>query len=648
MIRMLVSREVSRLRTLCYTFFLVLPILMLLLIEMLQLLYGFSDDSDTLVKFWFIAVVVPLLFIMLLACQLVAGDKENGRLQALLELPIAPVAVWAVKFCLGWFLSFTYIIYATFFCFAATGSGEFFGYPLLFFALTAGFAYTLSFLISCYAQNALTSLLVLVVIAVSGFAVYTGMTEFSGSMLANVTGLWFLDDVRTDQMPVWLAGSLDFITLPLAFFSLYYFLTRHRRLEVRLLPYVILFGPLFGLLFIPLAYLGVLAVHNHPALDHAVPRISTAWLHDAGKRESHRQFVQLLDDWHQQFGEQADDDAAVLTDTAALINCIHNGYFNDTVNSSGSDTEIRVLRLTQDARDTITEFMATHSLAMYIDAPPHDTPLPRVIGLLALFRLESLALQQEIRQGNRAAALRRFTRNVHSIRNLYRDNLLFMVLVADACYGIMVEDLPVLFPFDRAGGTAAEADALLAQLAEVETEARPALARSLEGEAAYFYYFMTVVGTSVHEGYPLLNRRRSVQLYEDAMLPLITVSRQPFHLNRSYEHVEPVFAWHDHLLSPLSPVFTAIAFPKLTSSRDKHAMTIEYGRLGQVHVRLWKYVRAQGRFPATLDELWQFAGVPPLTSELTGQPYPYTLPQRTARVEFVWARNVGGGTLRQQ
>lgn len=647
MIRMLVVRELLRLRSLFYTFFLALPILMLLFIDALQAVYGFGDEGAGQAKFWFIAVVVPLFFGILLACQLVAGDKENGRLRALLELPVPPFAVWAVKFILGWVIFFTYIIYAVIFGFAVSGEGEFLVDPLIIFALTVIFAYALAFLVSCHAPNAMTALLILMVIAIIGAIIGAGVSGLAegGADLVEVTGIWNLDLARHDMNRTleFLAPALDLCAVPLAILSLLYFMLYHRRLELRILPYAVLFGPLIVLAVIPCFYLAFLAVYNHPALNHYTPRIATPWLHDANNREPFNEFCRRLEDWQAQFGEQAAPLVFDPADTASIISLIHGDYLNDTANRA-SDTATRIIQLTEPARESLTGYMASHSLSMYIDpdSPAFRAVMPRALSLITVVKLEDLAMEREIRRGDRIAALRRYARVLRWIGNLYKDNTLIMVLVADACHGIAAEGLPTLFPFDRPGGTAAEADAVLAQMAALEAAARPALARSLEAEITYAASAYASFGTGLKGGYPLLGRRKMMEFYENAMLPLIAASRQPYHLDRSFYQDDQNFAWHDYLLCPLAPVIVDVAVPKLGSTRCKHAVCIEQGRLGQLHLQLWKFVRARNRFPATLEELWRFAGVAPMTSELTGQPYPYRVPARTARIDPEWAKNASG------
>lgn len=641
----LILREWRALRLLVLVFT-ALPFGLALLVVFLQQAYAFNDDDAAMVRALLNGMVLPLLFGAFVASQLVAGEKEGKRLDSLLSLPVHPVQVWLVKYALGLglFLGYGLIFNGIF-------SWPFLRYQSVIYQSVIGFEvepillaavygflcvivyYSLAFLASSLAPNAVVGLLFSAVPLAGWGAIAAllfphhgyGTDRFGAYVVADTVQVFFLTVI---------------ILLSLFYFGLY-----HRRLRVRLIPYLVVTVPPCLLLIPGVLYVGVLMVVNHPALNTFTPRFSADWIFDQSNRDNYQEFTMLAAQWNETYGtDRAAGDERTETD---VIKETIEGEFNtnwETELVAPGDTALQIVHFTAPLREPLLDFTATHSLALAYDSPlrVEEVRIPKLMSLVPIHKIELVAIACELRAHNRADVERRFLRLLASTEHLHDTGTLIATLVGQACLGIDAKLVPGLFPLSGVGADPGFAASVLDRLETIEKAIRCATPRCLEGEAAWIVRDEAIDASVFNGGlYPFGNAARFRERYQEIMSGIVARGRRPFYENPRYYWPEPPYSTADYILRPWNIVQAIQAMPKLESVRNKQAAAIDTARLARLQIYLALYRHAKGKPPATLDELWRYFRIEPITSELTGKPFPYPEIIVNHRIDLEWADETG-------
>lgn len=639
MYKALIFREWRELRLLVIVFS-ALPFGLAILVALLQQVYGFNDNDAAMVRGLLNGVALPLLFGAGVASQLVAGEKEGKRLDTLLALPIHPVQVWLVKYAvglgifLGYGLVFNGVFSLSFFRFSsAIGSSiEAILFAAVYGLLCVIIYYSLAFLISCLVPNAVGGVL----LTVSGGWLAFLPFPHRGFFRAHFENQPLVYAVQA----IWPVFLVVVILLSLFYFALY-----HRRLRVRAIPFLVVTVPPCLLLIPIVLYVGLLLVVNHPALNTFTPRFSAEWAFDQSNRQNYQEFTAWAERWSETFGSGwAAGDAR--SETNVIAEAIE-GEFNtnwETELVSPGDTALRIVRITAPLREELLDFTATHSLALAYDSPlrVEEVRIPKLMSLIPIHKIELVAIARELRASDRADAERRFLRLLASTEHLHDTGTLVATLVGQACLRLDAVLLAELVPATGAGADPGFAASVLRRLETIEDAVRAATPRCLEGEAAWIVHDEAIDASVFNGGlYPFGNAARFRERYQEIMSGIVARGRRPFYENPRYYWPEPPYSTADYILRPWNIVQAIQAMPKLESVRNKQAAAIDTARLARLQIYLALYWRAKGKLPAALDELWRHFRIEPITSELTGKPFPYPGIIVNNRIDLGWAAETG-------
>ncbi|HNW93285.1 MAG TPA: hypothetical protein PKM88_10295, partial [bacterium] len=365
-------------------------------------------------------------------------------------------------------------------------------------------------------------------------------------------------------------------------------------------------------------------VVNYPPRNAYTPRFTAAWLYDQSNRENYQELAQLTFEWSQ----------VIEADTAeSLIGSIDW----DNAQAAPDSTVMQFVQATAPMRERLLEFTATRALTPALSPSMGYHRDFDAHYLESAHQLELLAAAEELRHGRRAAATARFMRLLAGTVRLADTGTPAAVWAANTCLAVDARLLPELFPLSGQGGNPRLAGQVLRHLAAFETAARSSTVRVIEVQSMNLDYFCRELQKSVFNGgvYPFGNAAKQCAYYEKMYAGMMARSYRPYYENPYTYWSKPEFTIADYCLRPWN-VATEVDV-NYDFGRGEQAVAIDLSRLMRIQIYLSLYRQATGKLPDSLEALWRHFAVAPLTSELTGTPFPYPGIVDGQCVLFTWA-----------
>jgi ABC-type transport system involved in multi-copper enzyme maturation permease subunit len=607
MIRALLRKEIRESASLLLAF-LGLALLLEAILRLSGGLHGFDAGDMIKARPFLFVLALPSLFMLFQANHLVAGEKERGTLQALLDLPVSPLAVGAIKFAFGALFALFFLLLMRL-CVPGHVALPHDAMPISLFLLML---YCCAFFAACLVRNAFVGVMLSVVFA---------MVSLLGAALLSVASLlptylvlqlWvdFTPDMNLFFQIMWFIVLFFIIEAGIAFHTL------HHRPGKRLAAIAALPA---CLIFLPLLWLASICVYNTLGAPEFKPRFETAFLQDEANRESYAEFIRRTNEWEKE----------VISPRRAALDKVEGLLITD---SAWRTPEMRsVIEETRSAREEALVFLGSANLACHIETP-YDT-LPRLYSVLTFVRLEAADALLTFHRGGKEAALGRMERLLKSVERLTESGTLIQSMVARSGIDICLDALSEMYRLDAGTLPREETERIHGILAGIDAGMPERTARVFQMAGADLDLFAEEYHITASPDpkrarwlLPLfVSYTRWRQDIHDEFFRLMELARADFWTIGAEIDRDP---WQDQtltdrLLRPVEIFWRDRFISGLSGIMENTAEARRRIRLARIRMLLHDHQESHGVLPASLDELFARTGAAPLVDPVSGREFSF-------------------------